>query len=54
VLPDIVAGPLTTEYVIAPVELELALTVNGASPKVWFGTAKTITGAAVATVNVAV
>jgi hypothetical protein len=34
-----VAGPLVTEYVTAPVEAELALTVNGASPKVWVGIA---------------
>jgi hypothetical protein len=32
VLPEIVAGPLVTEYVTAPVEAEVALTVNGASP----------------------
>ena len=28
-LPEIVAGPLATAYVIAPVESEVALTVNG-------------------------
>jgi hypothetical protein len=32
VLPATVAGPLVTEYVIAPLDAELALTVNGASP----------------------
>jgi hypothetical protein len=34
VLPAIVAGPLTTLYVIAPVEFDVALTANGASPYV--------------------
>src|ERR1019366_660694 len=34
-----VAGPLVTEYVTAPVEAEVALTVNGASLKAWFGIA---------------
>ena len=33
-LPAMVAGPLVTEYVTAPAEAELALTVKGASPKV--------------------
>jgi hypothetical protein len=51
--PEIVAGPETTEYVNAPVELEVALTANGASPKVWFGTTNTIAGVAAATVKVA-
>jgi hypothetical protein len=37
--PLIVAGPLVTEYVTAPVEAELALTVNAVSPKVWAGIA---------------
>jgi hypothetical protein len=32
--PEIVAGPETTEYVIAPLEFEAAETVNGASPYV--------------------
>jgi hypothetical protein len=31
-LPEIVAGPLTTEYVTAPLEAEVALTANGALP----------------------
>ena len=39
VLPTIVAGPLVTEYVTAPLEAEEALTVNGASPKVLAGIA---------------
>jgi hypothetical protein len=30
--PEIVAGPETTEKVIAPDELEVADTVNGATP----------------------
>jgi hypothetical protein len=34
VLPLIVAGPLATEYVIVPVEFEVAETVNGATPKI--------------------
>jgi hypothetical protein len=32
VVPSTVAGPLVTAYVTAPVEAEVALTVNGASP----------------------
>lgn len=35
VLPEIVAGPLTTEYVIAPVEFEVAEMENGFAPTVW-------------------
>jgi hypothetical protein len=31
--PEIVAGPDITLYVIAPVEGEVALTVNGTAPK---------------------
>src|SRR6202041_2860054 len=53
VAPEIVAGPETTEYVNAPVEFEVALTVNGASPKVWFGTVNAITGLPAATVKLA-
>jgi hypothetical protein len=30
--PVIVAGPETTEYVIVPLEFDVADTVNGASP----------------------
>jgi hypothetical protein len=32
--PEIVAGPLITEYVTDPLEAEVALTVNGATPYV--------------------
>jgi hypothetical protein len=32
--PEIVAGPLTTEYVTAPLEADVALTPNGAAPAV--------------------
>jgi hypothetical protein len=32
--PEIVAGPLVTEYVTAPLDAELAFTVNGATPYV--------------------
>jgi hypothetical protein len=32
--PEIVAGPLATEYVTAPLEADVALTVNGATPYV--------------------
>ncbi len=32
--PEILAGPLTTEYVMAPFEGEVALTGKGADPKV--------------------
>jgi len=39
-----VAFPLATEYVNAPVEFEVAATVNGASPYVWFGMLKLIAG----------
>jgi hypothetical protein len=35
VLPEIVAGPLVTEYVTAPLEASVALTVNGAAPHVF-------------------
>jgi hypothetical protein len=31
-LPAMVAGPLTTVYVTAPLDAELALTANGALP----------------------
>ena len=41
-LPLMVAGPLTTEYVTAPDELDVALTVNGAAPNVWVGTAANV------------
>jgi hypothetical protein len=34
-----VAGPLVTEYVTVPLEAEVALTVNGASPSVCVGIA---------------
>ena len=30
--PEMVAGPETTEYVTAPVEFDVAVTMNGASP----------------------
>jgi hypothetical protein len=30
--PEMVAGPETTEYVIAPDEFEVAETANGATP----------------------
>ncbi len=33
--PAIVAGPLTTEYVTAPLELDVAETANGDAPKTW-------------------
>lgn len=52
--PEIVAGPEMTEYVTAPLELEVADTVNAASPYVWFGTVKLIVGVPLATVKVAV
>jgi hypothetical protein len=32
--PEIVAGPETTEYVIAPAEFEVAVTANGEAPYV--------------------
>jgi len=32
VLPAMVAGPLVTEYVTAPLDAEVALTAKGASP----------------------
>jgi hypothetical protein len=48
VVPKIVAGPETTEYVIAPGEFEVALTANGASPYVWFAMLKVIVGGPVA------
>jgi hypothetical protein len=32
--PEIVAGPLVTEYVTTPLDAEVALTVNGATPNV--------------------
>ena len=32
VAPEMVAGPLTTAYVTAPLDAEVALTVNDASP----------------------
>jgi hypothetical protein len=35
----------------APVEFEVAPTVNGASPKVWLGTVNAITGLPAATVK---
>jgi hypothetical protein len=31
-LPEIVAGPLVTEYVTAPLDASLALTANGEAP----------------------
>jgi hypothetical protein len=43
--PEIVAGPDTIEYVNAPVEFELALTVNGVAPALWFAIANEIVGA---------
>jgi hypothetical protein len=42
--PEIVAGPEITEYVNPPGEFEVALTVNGASPKLWLGTVNVIVG----------
>lgn len=53
VAPEMVAGPETTEYVMAPNEFEAAEIVNGASPYAWLGTVKEIVGAAAATENVA-
>jgi hypothetical protein len=32
VAPEMVAGPLVTEYVIAPLDADDALTVNGGAP----------------------
>jgi hypothetical protein len=32
--PEIVAGPLVTQYVTAPLEADVALTPNGATPYV--------------------
>jgi len=32
VLPEMLAGPFTTEYVMAPGDAEVAVTVNGGSP----------------------
>ena len=53
--PEMVAGPLTTVYVIAPPEAELALTVNGAFPKVCAAiVAKLSVGTAAATVKLVV
>ena len=52
--PERVADPLTTEYVIAPVEFDVAATVNGALPYVWLGTVNVMDGACPATVKVAV
>ena len=49
--PEMVAGPDTTEYEITPDEVEVADTVNGASPYVWFGAKKLIVGAARDTVT---
>ena len=52
VLPTMVAGPLVTEYVTAPLEAEVALTVNGGSLKAWFGIAvKTSVGVPTLTVK---
>jgi hypothetical protein len=42
VAPEIVAGPLVTEYVIAPLDAELALTAKGASPYVCAGMAANV------------
>jgi hypothetical protein len=42
--PAMVAGPEATVYVKAPGELEVALTVKGASPQVWLATMKLIVG----------
>jgi hypothetical protein len=32
VVPEMIAGPLTTAYVTAPLDAEVALTANGALP----------------------
>ena len=42
--PEMVAGPATTEYVMAPGEFDVAETVNGASLYVWFGTVNVMVG----------
>ncbi len=53
-LPEIVAGPLTTVKVTAPVDAELALTANGGFPYVWAGIdPKLRVGAIPVTVSVA-
>jgi hypothetical protein len=51
VLPTIAAGPLTTEYAIAPAEFDVAETKKAVSNVWWFGTVKLIVGG---TVNVSV
>jgi hypothetical protein len=51
--PEIVAGPETMEYVKAPVELELALTLNGVTPYTWFEMENEIVGDPADTVKVA-
>jgi hypothetical protein len=53
--PEIVAGPLVTEYVTAPLEAEVALTANGAAPAVCGAIgAKTRVGTSGATVKLVV
>jgi len=52
-LPTIVAGPLTTEYVTAPVEAEVALTAKGTAPNVCDPTAKLSVGTSAPTVKLA-
>ena len=54
-LPTIVAGPLTTEYVTAPLDAEVALTAKGTLPKVCAGiVAKVRVGTSGATVKLVV
>jgi hypothetical protein len=50
-----VAGPLVTEYVTAPLDADVALTMKGALPKVSVGTdAKVSVGVPIATVKLVV
>jgi len=53
-LPTIVAGPLMTEYVTAPLEAEVALTAKGAVPNVCDPTAKLSVGTSAPTVKLVV
>jgi hypothetical protein len=53
--PEIVAGPLVTEYVTAPLDAEVALTPNGAAPNVCVAIGvKARVGVAATTVKVVV
>jgi hypothetical protein len=55
VLPEIVAGPLTTEYVTAPDDAEAALTAKGAAPNAFAGiAAKVSAGTSAATLKLVV